>query len=644
MALWRGVVCKQIGAKWCPANLTFRSIYGYYPEMVTRLLTRTTAVTASLLMLASAVVSLTPPDTASAAQPVSTLRSLHLSALASGGAGNVDFTGGRTVTDPAKPDETATLDVSDENASTGKFSGVITPPADATGAFAEPFQLHDGQVTGDRFSFSLERTGIGGTGPDDRNATYTASWTGTVKGNTASGSIDAKTVPGTLLNPDGFAGMRSFSARRPSSVNTSPGTGPAAGGVIVQVTGSGLDSAVTANITDADGKVLASVPVNGASGSGFSFTAPDLTAALHDADNAATAAGSPISQLALQVVPRDAQGQFVSAPADYAISAPVVGTTTPSEIAVGGGQSVVVKGSYFEGASAVDFQLAGSSTIVSASATVVSDHEIRFTSPDLQKCFPPASAGASAQAAQMTLDMYVRVNVTQAFGSLIYSNSKPFVVDNLKVDKVLPSEGPLVGGDSVQVVGVGFTNATEVDMVATSAPAGKTPRTLSIPISPSNDNSFSFTVPNNTAYASGSPASASYDLVVVATISGQRETTAISSADRYDYKGPVVSSISAGATAVHAAGGTPIVVNGEYFQGATKVVLKTFGASNVDVTPSSVSSKSIAFTLPDMKATLKSLGEKSAKFQIIVEIPIDGTSFSFIDSVSGSASTLTVGS
>jgi hypothetical protein len=585
----------------------------------------TAALTCGVVVIQAASSSATPREPS---PPLSGVRAFPRAS------GNVDFTGQWTVTDPGNGD-TATLDVADQK-NNGSFSGTVTPPANAAAAFAAPFPVQDGQVSGKHFSFTLERTGIGGTGPTDRNATYTANWDGTVTGNTATGSINAKTVPGTVLDPQGFAGARNFIAHRASSVSTSPGTGPAAGGVDVLVSGGGLDGAVSADITDDAGKVLANVPADGASNSGFSFKAPDLTAALHDADNAAVSAGKkPISQTVVEIIPHDGQGSILSEPADYAISAPVVGSVTPSEIAVGGGQSIVVKGSYFEGASAVDFQQAGSSTIISASATVVSGHQLEFRTPDLQKFF------SSSTAAQMNIDMYVRVNVSQAFGSLIYSNSSPFVVDNLRVDSVSPPDGPLVGGDKVRVDGAGFTNATEVDMVAVGGSSGKAPRTISIPVSPANDKSFSFTVPNDTASASVG-ASTSYDLVVVASAHGQRETSATSSADRYDYKGPTVNSVSVAGATVKANSGAQITVTGDYFQGATKVVLKTFGGGAETVTPSSASSNSVTFSLPNLTKDLKAMGQKSAKFNVIVEIPVNGTTFSFVDSVSSASNEFNV--
>ena len=544
--------------------------------------------------------------------------------------GNIDFTGTWTVTDPANGD-TATLTVTDQK-DDGSFSGTLEPPADAPLSLSAPFPLQNARVDGRHFSFTIERTGIGGTGADDRDATYTANWDGTITGNSATGSIDAKTVPGTKLNPNGFAGQRSFSAHRPSSLTTTPATGPAAGGTVVKVDGSGLDSALSADITDADGNVLKTVPVS-ATGSGFSFSAPDLTQALHDADNAATAAGKPITQTTVEIIPHDGQGNILSPPADYVISAPIVGSVTPSEIAVGGGQSITVKGSFFEGATAVDFQQVGSSTIVSAPATVASTHDLTFTTPDLQKFF------ASSTAAQMNIDMYVRVNVTQAFGELIYSNSTPFVVDNLRVDSVTPSEGPLVGGDKVKVDGAGFTNVNDVDMIATGG-SGKA-RTISIAVNPSNNTSFSFTLPDVTASASVN-ASTTFDLVAVASVNGQRETSATSSADRYSYKGPSVTSLSVAGTTLGANSGAPIVVKGQYFQGATQVLLKMVGGGTETVAPTSVSADSVGFTLPDLTKDLKAKGLKTAKFNVIVEIPVSGGSLDFVDSVTSGSSDVTV--
>jgi hypothetical protein len=493
-------------------------------------------------------------------------------------------------------------------------------------------------VNGRHFSFTIERKGIGGTGPDDRNATYTANWVGDITGNSATGSIDAKTVPGTVLNPDGFAGQRNFTAHRASAVTTSPDIGPVAGGVKVLVAGTGLDSAVSANITDADGNILATVPADGATGSGFTFTAPDLTAAYHDANNSSVAASNKaIAQLAVEVVPLDAQGAILSPPADYIISPPVVTSATPGEIAVGGGQSINVTGKFFEGASAVDFQEVGTATIVSAPVTVDSDTKLEFTSPDLKDFF-----GATI-ISQKTLDMYVRINVTQAFGSLIYSNSTPLVVDNLRVNSVSPAVGPVIGGDTVTVNGSGFSNVTEVDMIATTAPAGAAPRTLSIPVSPTGDRSFTFTVPDDTAYASGTPASSSYDIVAVAMINGRRETSSTSSSDIYEYKGPEVTSTNIGPNSVSASSGAQITLTGQYFQGVTEVFLNTAGtAFRSTVTPSSVSATSITFTLPDLTKVLKGVGQTKATFDITVAIPAGGAGYNYIRSITDAASEITV--
>ena len=160
-------------------------------------------------------------------------------------------------------------------------------------------------------------------------------------------------------------------------------------------------------------------------------------------------------------------------------------------------------------------------------------------------------------------------------------------------------------------------------------------------MSPANDKSFSFTVPDETAPASVN-ASTSYDLVVVATVGGQRETSAKSSADQYNYKGPSITSVSVAGMTMVANSGVPIVVRGDYFQGVTQVVLKTFTGGAVNVTPSSVSSNSVSFSLPDLKKALKALGVKSAKYNVILEIPVNGTSLSFVDSISSASNEFNV--
>ena len=86
--------------------------------------------------------------------------------------------------------------------------------------------------------------------------------------------------------------------------------------------------------------------------------------------------------------------------------------------------------------------------------------------------------------------------------------------------------------------------------------------------------------------------------------------------------------------------GAPIVVKGEYFQGATQVLLKSSGGSET-VTPTSVSGDSVGFTLPDLTKDFAK-GQKTAKFDVIVEIPVSGGSLDFIDTTSGAASQITV--
>ena len=137
--------------------------------------------------------------------------------------------------------------------------GEVIPPAGHGAAFAEPFDVLDGHVSGDSFTFSIERTGIGGTGPDDRDATYHADWTGKVSGLEASGSIDATLEPGTLDRDDGFAAAREFDMTRPGfklsgtvvsvpcglEATSCPSQPSPVSGVDVKATGASDGSAIT---------------------------------------------------------------------------------------------------------------------------------------------------------------------------------------------------------------------------------------------------------------------------------------------------------------------------------------------------------------------------------------------------------------
>ncbi len=123
---------------------------------------------------------------------------------------NANFVGTWDIVDPNAPEKTATLIVTDENDSTGTFSGEITPTGGVTPAFSAPFPLLDGSVTGDKVTFTIERTGIGRF----RNATYRAVWTGTIADNTASGSIDASLEPPTIGRSDTWALADAFTGSR----------------------------------------------------------------------------------------------------------------------------------------------------------------------------------------------------------------------------------------------------------------------------------------------------------------------------------------------------------------------------------------------------------------------------------------------
>lgn len=156
--------------------------------------------------VAACAVSLGIAAPAASAHPLSGARiPAALSAAAAGG--NANFNGTWDAVYAGRADTTATVIVQGEDLGTGSFGGTVVPP-EGYGALSDgDYDIMDGQVTGNQFSFDIERDGIG-----KRDATYTADWSGTITGNSVSGNIVASIDP---LAP-GCNGPESSSLRAPA--------------------------------------------------------------------------------------------------------------------------------------------------------------------------------------------------------------------------------------------------------------------------------------------------------------------------------------------------------------------------------------------------------------------------------------------
>ena len=322
----------------------------------------------------------------------------------------------------------------------------------------------------------------------------------------------APSTPDSVL--DTFAlGYWYDDAPAPAVSSLNPATGADTGGDTVVITGAGFmgTTAVTFGTTpasafaiDSDTQITAISPA----GTG----AVDVTVT--------TPAGtSPVSQA----------DQFTYT----AATAPQVTGIAPTSGSSAGGDTVVITGSRFTGATDVGFDITNA-----AAMTVDSDTQITATSP----------AGTGT----------VDVTVTTPAGTSLVSQADRFTYvapAGPQVTGVSPTSG--AGGDTVTITGSGFTGATDVGFDITSA-AG-------------------MTVDSDTQITAISPAGTGTVDITVTTPAG---TSPVSQADQFTYTaatGPQVTGISP--TSGSSAGGDTIIITGSGFTGATGVSFDSTPAS-----------------------------------------------------------------
>ena len=195
----------------------------------------------------------------------------------------------------------------------------------------------------------------------------------------------------------------------------SPTSGPAAGGTLVTITGTGFTgvTAVDFGPTPATSEtVLSATSISAESPAGTSVVDVTVTAA---------AGTSPISS------------------ADQFTYAPTVSGLSPTSGPAAGGTLVTIIGTGFTGATAVHF-----GTTPATNLSVVSDNSLTAKSP----------AGSGV----------VDVTVTTPAGTSTTSLADQFTYPSAPtVSSISPNSGPAAGGTFVTITGTGFTAATAVD-------------------------------------------------------------------------------------------------------------------------------------------------------------------------------------
>jgi hypothetical protein len=338
----------------------------------------------------------------------------------------------------------------------------------------------------------------------------------------------AATVDVTIATPSGTSAVVTAdhftytAAAAPAVTGVSPATGTTAGGVVVGITGSGFTGATGVSfgavaassfIVVTDGLVTAVAPAEAAGTVDITVSTPSGTSATVSADH------------------------FVYT----AAAAPAVTGVTLSTGSTAGGDQVVVTGSGFTGASAVNFN-----TTAAADFTVLSDTAILVTTPAL-------TAG--------TVDVKVTTpSGTSATGSADHFTATAPAAPTVTALSV--SSGSTAGGTVLTITGTNFTAATGVSFGATPA--------------------SSFVVNSPTQITVVSPLQAAGLVDVTVTTAGG--TSATSTADQFTYTAaaaPTVTAVSAGSSSTD--GGAVVLVSGTGFTAATAVNFGSMAASSFTV-------------------------------------------------------------
>jgi hypothetical protein len=272
-------------------------------------------------------------------------------------------------------------------------------------------------------------------------------------------------------------------AAAPVVTGISPTSGPAAGGTLVTITGTGFTGATAVDFG-----------TNPATG-------------LTVVNDTTITADSPAGTGAVDVTVATPSGTSATSPADeftyIAVAAPTVTGLSPTSGPAAGGTLVTIIGTGFTGASAVDFGTAAAMGVtVVNNTTITADSPAGAGSVDVT-VMTPAGTSATTPSDRFT---YIAAATT---------TTAPTVTG------VSPNSGPTVGGTTVTIAGTNFTGATAVDF-------GTTPATDVV-------------VVNGTTITALSPAGAGVADVSVITPAG---ASAATSADQFTYVAPTPTVVS----------------------------------------------------------------------------------------------------
>ena len=315
----------------------------------------------------------------------------------------------------------------------------------------------------------------------------------------------AGTVDVTVITPSGTSATSSSdhftysNATAPSVSSLSLTSGTTAGGTVVTISGS--------HFTGATAVDFGSVP------------ADDFTV-LSDGSIVATA--PPQAAATVDVTVTTYSGTSATSSSDHFTysnaSLPTVSALSDTSGPATGGDAVTITGSYFTGATAVNF-----GSVTTSDFTVLSDSSILVTAP-------------AQPAATVNVTVTTDSGTSTTYGSYTYNAVSAPAVTSLGT-----SSGSTAGGTLVEINGSGFTNAQEVDFG--SAPL------------------FDFTVNSDSLITAFTPPN--YAGTIDVQVTTPAGTSAPVSADRFTYTAAAAPAVtSLGTSSGSTAGGTAVAITG----------------------------------------------------------------------------------
>lgn len=317
----------------------------------------------------------------------------------------------------------------------------------------------------------------------------------------------------------------------PTVTGVSPETGPALGGSTVTITGTNLAEATAVD-----------------------FGSSSATSVVVDSQNSITAvspAGTPGETVDVTITTLG--GTSLTSAADrfrYLQTAPLlVKKVSPKNGAFTGGTQVIIRGSAFVGATAVDFGSAGATSFAINSKSSIT-------------AVAPAGTGT------------VDVTVTTPEGTSPTSSADRFsyVASPPTVEKVSPTETDRFwGGGKLTITGTGFTGATEVHFGSVSATSFEVKLTGK-------------GKPKGTEIIAIEPAAAVVDKATVdVTVTTPEGTSPITPADEFTYRIPAPTISSVSPEEGKATGGTTVSIGGADFIEVTAVDFGSISATEFTV-------------------------------------------------------------